>query len=101
MLGVRGVRGIAVNRWPAGALTREEVSALLQEPTHWRVEWCEGARREPSEGYGVILPDGVLEGVPSRAKRRKLERGIHDRRTWFSAVVAGEGAGRLLVLREG
>ncbi|WP_025158715.1 hypothetical protein [Leifsonia aquatica] len=90
-----------MNVWPDGALTREAVSDLLHEPVRWRVEWCDGARRSPSERYGSDLPEAALQGVPTRAKRRKVERGSHDHRTWFFAFVSDADGDRILTLREG
>lgn len=72
-----------MNNWPDGALTREEMSELLNETPRWHVEWCVGSRRAPTEGLGAPLPAGVLSGVPTRAKRRKFERGTQEHRTWF------------------
>ncbi|MDR6971073.1 hypothetical protein [Leifsonia shinshuensis] len=81
-----------MNNWPDGALTREDVSEFLDETTRWHVEWCAGSGRAATEGRGVSLPDGVLNGVPTRAKRRKFERGAHDHRTWFFAFVGQDGS---------
>lgn len=87
-----------MNNWPEGALTREDVPELLDDAVLWRVEWCSGSRTAPTEGRGVSLPDGVMEGVPTRAKRRKFERGLHEHRTWFSAFVTKD---RRVIFREG
>lgn len=87
-----------MNNWPKGALTREEVCDLLDATTGWHIEWCEGSRVGPTEGHGVSLPGGVLHGVPTRAKRRKFERGTQEHRTWFFAFVAEDGS---LLFREG
>jgi hypothetical protein len=38
--------------WPDGAVTRELVADALKEPVRWRIEWCDGARSAPSEGFG-------------------------------------------------
>lgn len=80
-----------MNNWPDGALTREEVSELLDATTRWSIEWCAGSRVTVTEGRGVALPDGVLHGVPTRAKRRKFERGTQEHRTWFFAFVTEDG----------
>lgn len=76
-----------MNNWPRGALTREEVAKLLDEAVPWSVEWCSGSRMAPTEGRGHPLPDGVLRGVPTRAKRRTFERGVQEHRTWFHAFL--------------
>ena len=81
-----------MNNWPDSALTREGVSDLLDETTRWGIEWCAGSRVAPTEGRGVSLPDGVLQGVPTRAKRRKFERGTQEHRTCFFAFVGEDGS---------
>ncbi|MDQ1083764.1 MULTISPECIES: hypothetical protein [Microbacterium] len=87
-----------MNTWPEGALTREEVAKLLDDVLPWRVEWCAGSRTAPTEGRGSPLPDGVLEGIPTRAKRRKFERGKQEHRTWFFAFLTAD---RRVIFREG
>lgn len=57
----------------------------------WTIEWCSGSRLASMEGGGGALPDGVLERVPTRAKRRKFERGISHHRTWVFAFLTEEG----------
>jgi hypothetical protein len=81
-----------MNNWPHGALTREEVSERLDASTRWHVEWCEGSGKAPTKGLGLALPEGVLHGVPTRAKRRKFERGTQEHRTWFFAFVGEDGS---------
>lgn len=90
-----------MNRWPEGALSREEVSELLQSPVRWRVEWCSGSRMAPEIGRGTKLPHGVLERIPTGSKRRKFRRGLDDEKTWIFASLAEQGSETVLILHEG
>ncbi|MGN7967733.1 hypothetical protein [Microbacterium sp. 22296] len=87
-----------MNNWPEGALTREDVAELLDDTVAWTVEWCSGSRMAPTEGRGHVLPDEVLRGTPTRAKRRKFEQGTQEHRTWFFAFATTTGR---IVFREG
>lgn len=90
-----------MNLWPDGARSREEVVDLLQNPVRWRVEWCSGSKEAPESGQGKVLPDGVLARIPSRAKRRKFQRGLNDHRTWVFATIGNENGELILDLHEG
>ena len=90
-----------MNRWPDGALSREEVLDLLQNPIRWRVEWCAGSEEAAESGRGTELPDGVLARIPTGAKRRKFQRGLDDHKTWVFATVADADGELLLDLHEG
>lgn len=79
-----------MNSWPEGALTRDEVERRLIAGADWRIEWCSGARLRPESGSGPDLPQGVLDRVPTRARRRKMERGSSDSRTWMFVVEDGQ-----------
>lgn len=87
--------------WPDGAVTREAVEAALLQPIRWRVEWCDGARRDASEGFGRTLPGGVLEAVPTRAKKRKIDRGQELDKTWVFAYLRERDGERVFDLQEG
>lgn len=90
-----------VNGWPVNGLTREEVASLLASPIDWRIEWCAGSDDAPAEGRGTELPEGVLERIPTRAKRRKIERGLERGTTWMFAWLDEEAAPARLQLHEG
>jgi hypothetical protein len=90
-----------MNLWPKGALSREEVTDLLQHSVRWQVEWCAGSRMTPESGRGKVLPEGVLSRIPSGAKRRKFQRGMHDEKTWVFAFLIDDDSGTLLALHEG
>lgn len=87
--------------WPGGALTRDEVERRLRAGADWRVEWCSGGGLPAESGSGPDLPEGLLARVPTRARRRKLERGLSDHRTWVFVVDLGPDDGHLLAFREG
>lgn len=87
--------------WPDGAVTRDVVETALESPLRWRIEWCDGARREPTEGTGPTLPDGVLAAIPTRAKQRKIDRGLERDRTWIFAYLSDQGGHTMLDLHEG
>lgn len=85
-----------MNYLPKGERSCEEVDEALLTPTHWRLEYGEGFSVEPVEGFGTQLPDGVLSRVPSRAKRRKIERGLEqDKTSIFASLVRRDGQTRL------
>jgi hypothetical protein len=90
-----------MDSWPAGALTRDEVEDRLAAGAKWRIEWCAGGASPAVEGAGERLPGGVLEQVPTRAKRRKMQRGLQDNRTWMFVVEGGSEEDRLLEFHEG
>jgi hypothetical protein len=87
--------------WPEGAVTRDVVDDALSSSCDWHVEYCAGAQVPSASGYGRQLPDGVLERVPSRAKRRKIERGLERDKTWVFAFLLEENGKRRLHLHEG
>lgn len=82
-------------------VSREEVEDILAEPTRWRVDWCEGSGRQSTDGYGTVLPHGVLQRVPTRSKQRKFERGARSTKTWFQAFVTEVDGERTLRFVEG
>lgn len=82
-------------------MTRDVVEDILAESTHWHIDWCEGARVPFSEGVGTMLPDGVLERIPTRAKQRKITRGGGTATTWVFAFVVDRDGRRALRLQEG
>jgi hypothetical protein len=90
-----------MNLWPDGAVTREAVQEVLGTPVHWRVEYCGGARLPRATGYGRALPDGVLDRIPNRPKRRKLERGLEGDKTWMFAYLSESDGETLLSIHEG
>lgn len=90
-----------MNRWPDGALTRDEVSEAIDSGFRWRVEWCAGSRSPDASGVGAPLPDAVLERVPNGPKKRKLQRGLGDGKTWVFAFLEEDDHGRYLQLHEG
>lgn len=87
--------------WPEGAVTRDVVDGALLAPVHWRVQYCAGTVPAQRSGYGTQLPDGILPRVPSRAKRRKIERGLERDTTWVFAYVTERGGERYIDLHEG
>lgn len=91
----------AMNSWPEGPLTRDEVERRLRAGADWRIEWCGGGGLPAESGSGRDLPDGVLARVPTRARRRKMQRGATDQRTWMFVVDLGRDGGHLLDFHEG
>lgn len=89
-----------MNLWPDGAVTRDVVEGELAA-SRWRVEWCEGSGVAPVSGEGATLPAGVLERVPTRAKRRKLERGLGGGTTWMFPHVREHEGVTVIEFREG
>jgi len=87
--------------WPDGALTRDEVELLLGQDCDWRVDWCAGSKQPPTNGSGPSLPSGVLERVPSRARRRKIDRGLNLDKTWVFVFETAHEGRRLLKFQEG
>jgi hypothetical protein len=87
--------------WPDGAVTRDVVEDILVAPTHWHIDWCEGARVPSSEGFGTTLPDGVVERIPTLAKQRKMARGGGTSTTWMFAFIEDRDGRQVLRLQEG
>ena len=83
--------------WATGSLSRDEVEAILDEGTRWRVIYCPGARMADETGAGAPLPRGVLERVPTPAALRKKKLTSRFR---FYANLTTDAAGDLLLLRE-
>lgn len=90
-----------MGHWPDGAASREQVEQALASPLHWHVRWCEGSGRPDTHGFGRVLPAGLLDKIPGRVKRRKIERGLHGYRTWVFAFLSERGPKRELFLHEG
>ena len=80
-----------------GALSRNEVEAILDEGTRWRVTYCPGARTADETGAGAPLPRGVLERVPTPAALRKKKPTSRFR---FYANLTTDATGNLLLLQE-
>lgn len=87
--------------WPKGAVTREVVEATLAKPTSWHIQWCEGGRLPVSDGFGRKLPEGVLENIPTQARRRQIERGKKLNKTYIYAFLSGTDEAPVLDLHEG
>lgn len=90
-----------MNCWPDGAVTREAVQDALSAPVRWTVEYCAGARRSLEAGSGRALPSGVMEWIPNRTKRRKLERGLEGDKTWMFADLSESDGEISLTIYEG
>jgi len=88
-----------MNLWRDSYLTREEVVPLLEAGFRWSVTYCVGSDLSPIRGRGPTLPAGVLERIPRRAAKRKLQRG-NGGKVYFRAEVRQRDSENFLELVE-